>query len=270
MKRTTAWVAALAAASWLMPAAAGAQQAGNPNDPWCRDGGGSDRANYCEVREMTMARPSVLAVDAAPNGGIKIVGTNRGDVFVRARVSAYADTDQEAHGLVRQVAVQAGSTISSQGPARSGENGWSVSYEVSVPVDQALTLTTVNGGIAIENVKAEAEFTTRNGGISLTAVGGRFKGRTNNGGVHVVLEGQRWDGEGLDVRTQNGGISLQVPEGFAAHVEASTVNGGVRTNLPVSAVGELTRRQLVGDLNGGGPTLKMATTNGGVAIQRRD
>ncbi len=270
MKRTTAWVAAIAAMAWLVPGVARAQQAGNPDDPWCHDGGDSDRGRYCEVREMTMPVPGgVLTVDARPNGGIKIVGSDRPDVQVRARVSANADTDEQAQAIVKAITVQTGASIGATGPVDREGHNWSVSYEIGVPAVQALALSSVNGGISISNVRAEAEFETVNGGINLTDVAGRFKGRTRNGGVHVSLQGQRWEGEGLDVTTQNGGINLQLPEGFAAHVETSTVNGGIRSDLPVTASGVIDRRHLTGDLNGGGSTLHLTTTNGGISIRQR-
>ncbi len=264
------WLAAMAAAAWMVPVAAGAQQAGNPNDPWCKGEGGGDRGRYCEVREMTAAGVgALLTVNAGPNGGIKIVGSDRRDVFVRAKVSSQADTDDEAQGIAKQVVVHTGAEIRTEGPARDHDRSWSVSFEISVPFDQGLSLSTMNGGISISSVRGQAQFSTQNGGISLSDVAGNFKGRTQNGGITVILSGQRWEGEGLDVQTQNGGIHVRLPEGFSAHLETSTVNGGVSTSFPVSVTGQVDRRHLIADLNGGGPTLKLTTTNGGVSIQKK-
>ncbi len=269
MKRT-AWVAAIAAAAWMVPAAAGAQQPGNPNDPWCRGDGDRDRGHYCEVREMTMAAPGgVLNVNASPNGGITIVGWDQQGVRVRAKVVANADTNDEAQALARQVTVQTQGTIQSEGPTRDNDRNWSVSYEISVPSQQPLSLATINGGISIHGIRAQVDFRTQNGGVVLTDVAGAFKGRTQNGGVQVSLQGQRWEGEGLDVQTQNGGIKLLLPEGYSARVETSTVNGSVSTDFPVTVVGAMDRRHLTGDINNGGVTLRLVTTNGGVSVRKK-
>ena len=266
----TAWVAAIAAAAWMVPAAAGAQQAGNPNDPWCAGDGDRDRGHYCEVREMTLpAAGGVLTVNARPNGGIKIVGWDRHEVRVRAKVVTNADTDDEAKALAGQITVQTQGSIQSEGPARENDRNWSVSYEISLPSDQGLSLASTNGGISIRNVRAQVDFRTQNGGVVLTDVGGAFKGHTQNGGVQVSLQGQRWDGQGLEVQTQNGGIKLSLPEGYSARVETSTVNGSVHTDFPVTAVGTIDRRHLAGDLNGGGAMLRLTTTNGGVSITKK-
>jgi hypothetical protein len=263
-------MAVIAAIAWLVPAAAGAQQAGNPNDPWCRDDGDRDRGHYCEVREMMLPAPGgALTVNARPNGGIKVVGWDRREVRVRAKVVANADTNEQAQALVREVAVRTDGSIHSEGPARGDDRNWSVSYEISVPGDQALSLASTNGGISIANVRAQIDFRTQNGGVTLTDVAGAIKGRTQNGGVQVSLRGQRWDGEGLDVETQNGGISLVLPDGYSARVETSTVNGRVNTDFPVTVVGTMDRRHLTGDINSGGTTLRLTTVNGGVSIRKR-
>lgn len=270
MKRTIGWVAAMAAVAWMTPAVARAQQVGNPNDPWCQGEGDRDRGHYCEVREMTVPPPGgVLTVNARPNGGIKIVGWDRREVCVRAKVVANADTDDQARALAKEIAVRTDGSIRAEGPARDEDRNWSVSYEISVPVDQPLSLSSTNGGISINNIRAPVDFSTQNGGVALTDVGGNFKGRTQNGGVQVSLQGARWDGEGLEVETQNGGINVRLPDGYAAHVETSTVNGRISTDFPVTVVGQIDRRHLTADLNGGGATLKLTTTNGGVSIRKR-
>ena len=59
MTRTTGWVAAIAAVVFMTPSVARAQ-AGNPNDPWCRDEGNQDRGHYCEV---LAGPPGFLSLD---------------------------------------------------------------------------------------------------------------------------------------------------------------------------------------------------------------
>ncbi len=265
----TAWVAAVAAVAFSIPAAAGAQQTGNPNDPWCQGEGTRDRGHYCEVREMTFPAPGgVLTVDASPNGGIKVVGSDRRDVLVRAKVVTNADTTDQAQALAREITVQ-NAPIHAEGPTSGHDRNWSVSYEISVPIPQALSLASTNGGISIRGIHAQVDFHTQNGGIVLTDVAGLFKGRTQNGGVQVSLQGQRWEGDGLDVETQNGGIKVSLPEGYSARLETSTVNGRVSTDFPVTVVGSMDRRHLTGDINSGGAPLRLTTINGGVSITKK-
>jgi DUF4097 and DUF4098 domain-containing protein YvlB len=143
-----------------------------------------------------------------------------------------------------------------------------VSYRLTVPARTDLDLRSYNGGITLTGVRGRTEFTTTNGGVHVSDAGGSVHGRTTNGGVKVALSGTRWDGEGLDVTTTNGGVVLEVPADFNAHLEAGTVNGGIHIDFPVRVQGRLDR-QLSTDLGSGGPTIRAVTTNGGVRVNRR-
>lgn len=59
-----------------------------------------------------------------------------------------------------------------------------------------------------------------------------------------------------------------MPDGFAARLEAETVHGDIQTDLPITVRGRI-GKELSGDLNGGGPTVRLETTNGGISIRRR-
>ena len=115
---------------------------------------------------------------------------------------------------------------------------------------------------------------TVNGGIDLTQVSGRVKGETVNGGVHVRLAGKKWEGDELNVQTVNGGVTVEIPDGYNASVKAQTVNGGVSSDFPGATitksgpfgVGPKTLEQKLG---GGGAPIHLETVNGGVKVQRR-
>jgi Putative adhesin len=237
----------------------------------CDDRYNSDRPSFCEVREETLATGAVnpLEVDAGRNGGIRVRGWDRGDVHMRARVSASAGTDAEARALVSGVRIASGGgTIRAEGPAAAGDGGWSVSFELDVPRTAILTLRTHNGGISIGDFQGNANFHAVNGGVTLTNVGGDIRGETTNGGLTVDLSGDRWDGAGLDVETKNGGIRMSVPEHYSAALETATTNGRISIDFPVTVTGRISR-QLTTTLGAGGARLRVVTTNGAVRIERK-
>ena len=94
-----------------------------------------------------------------------------------------------------------------------------MSYRINVPRTTDLDLSTRNGSIAISGVSGNLRFDTTNGGVRLSDLGGRVNGRTTNGGLTVNLSGNQWDGEGIDVETSNGGVTLAIPEGYNAALE---------------------------------------------------
>jgi hypothetical protein len=236
----------------------------------CPDQGGSDRPSHCEIRELAVpVAGHALSIDATPNGGISVRGWDRAEIQVRARVTANADTQQEADAMAAAVRVLTdGGRIRSEGQPSTGHGGWSVSFEVMAPALHDLTLRTINGGINVKGVRSRIDAEARNGGISLSDVNGEVHGSTTNGGVQIELAGDAWVGQGLDVQTHNGGIRLSVPEGYSAHLDAGTTNGGVRCDFPVVVQGSI-GKELSVDLGHGGVPLKLRTVNGGVTVVRR-
>jgi hypothetical protein len=246
----------------------GSQTAGG-GAPGCGDTWNDRLSSYCEVREQSVPGVNPIDVNAGANGGIRARGVDRSDVLVRARVMGYAATTADARRVVSGVRiVTTGGAVRAEGPDNSGDEHWSVSFDLEVPRTAQLALHTGNGGISIDDFGGTAEFRAHNGGVSLTNVSGDIHGETTNGGVTVNLRGDAWYGAGLDVRTQNGGIRLTIPEHYSAELETGTTNGRVSVDFPVTVQGSIGRLLTV-TLGAGGARIRAITTNGGVSIHRQ-
>lgn len=261
---TAAFFTALTAAS---PALAQPQD----DDP-CRDRGhDDDRYTHCEVRDESLAA-GPLTVDAGNNGGIRVVAWDQNSIRVQAVVQATAADEGRARELAQNVQVLAGSgQVSARGPDRTGRReSWSVSFRINVPRRNDLDLRANNGGITIQGVSGTIKFDTNNGGVRLTDLGGAVRGETHNGGVTIALAGRQWDGPGIEVETTNGGVNLAIPDGYNAQLETRTVNGGFRSDYPLTLQGDLaSSRGIATTLGSGGAPVRVRTTNGGVRISRR-
>lgn len=228
----------------------------------------ADKVSTTDLRETVVAAGDVN-VDGKRNGGISIKGENRSDVLIRACVQAWARSEAEANALAKSVRIETGGTIQATGAG--DDKNFSVSYEILVPRLTNLNLTTLNGGINISNVEGAINFTAKNGGVNLSNLAGDVKGKTSNGGLNIELNGAGWKGNGLDVETTNGGVKVEMPENYAARFETKTVNGGFRTDFAALKVerdekGWQRGVNLSRDLNGGGATVRIVTTNGGVNV----
>ena len=262
------------AATAITPAAVtpGLQRASRGTSDWCTDtNSGDDRARHHEIREFAVpAAGATITVNAAPNGGIRVDGEARTDVQVRACVSATSTTVEGARALAQRVEVVATvDRVTATGPQNLDRENWSVSYRLAVPNRTSLSLSTVNGGIALTDVDGQIDFRTVNGGVSLTRVAGNVKGRTSNGGVDVDLDGSTWNGDGLEVETQNGGVRMSIPADYSARLETGTVNGRMNIEFPVGVQGRFSR-SIEAQLGSGGPLIKVRTNNGGVHIRRKE
>jgi hypothetical protein len=246
------------------------QDFGRAAESWCVDTSDTSRPSHCEVREQTLAGTNPIDVDAGRNGGICVRGWDRADVLVRARIVGYADTYTEARNVVAGVRLEtAGGRVRAEGPDGNGDNHWSVSFEVQVPRYSQLTLNTYNGGISIDTFRGSAQFRAHNGGVVLTDVDGDIRGETTNGGLQIDLTGDQWNGAGLDVETQNGGIRITLPALYSAQLMTGTTNGRINIDFPVTVQGTVDRRHIETTLGAGGARLRAMTMNGGVTIRRQ-
>ena len=142
-----------------------------------------------------------------------------------------------------------------------------VRYTVKVPADADVRFTTVNGGIALAGLQGRVTAETTNGGINASDVSGPIEASTTNGGIEVdvtrVLE------PGVRLSCTNGGIRLRLPADAKATIAASVTNGGIQSEGLDLETTESSRRRLSGRLNGGGPSVRLEGTNGGIRIARR-
>lgn len=268
--RRVALIFSLALLMHSHPALGAQGQRGDRDHDWCREQRGGRDVQVCEVREMTLPA-GALTVDAGGNGGIAVEGWDGNDIRVEARVAVRGDSESEASALVDSVEVRLdGRTLEARSDRDRSDSypAWWVSFRIRVPRDTDLELRTSNGGISVADVVSRVRFEASNGGVTLRDIGGDVKGQTSNGGLRVELSGDRWVGEGLDVRTTNGGVRLAIPEGYSARLETGTTNGSMNVGFPVTVQGRLTGNLGV-DLGDGGATLKVRTTNGSVRVDRR-
>src|SRR5262249_4264730 len=140
----------------------------------CEDEGGDDRLErHCEVREITLPAGR-LEVDAAPNGGITVRGAgSRGGARARASVVAPARAEAADRAGAAEIRIETAGVVRGVGPRLTGRDwGYWVSYEVFVPEATDLKLETMNGGIALHDVKGAVEFKTMNGGVTVDSAAG--------------------------------------------------------------------------------------------------
>jgi len=238
----------------------------------CNNWGGGDRyrERYCETREIDAPVSKSLSVDGRDNGGVTVHGWDRNQIHLVAMVHAEGETEADARDIAKNVTISTSNgEVRASGPSvHRRYESWSVSYEIWVPRHTDLSLDALNGGLSVDGVDAKMDLETTNGGLNLADVAGDVRGTTVNGGVTAELSGDRWRGQGLDLRTSNGGVHLYIPDNYSARLETGTVNGGMDIGFPVTVQGSFGRR-LTTTLGGGGATIRAVTTNGGVSIRRR-
>jgi hypothetical protein len=146
-------------------------------------------------------------------------------------------------------------------------NSGEVRYTVRVPAASEATFVTVNGGLEITGLTGPVRAETTNGGIVGRDMGGAVDAETTNGGIEIDLA--RVAEGGVKLECTNGGISLRLPEDSKATVSANITNGGIDTGGLQFETTETSRHRLEARLNGGGPSIRLSGTNGGIHLKRR-
>ena len=242
------------------------------DDEWCREytPGDRDRESHCEVREVTLAAPAVLAIADVGNGSIAVTGSARSDVRLRARVIASAPTEDEARQLVQQVTISTtDGRVQETGPRGTRRTSWWVAYRAEVPRTQDVELSASNGSITIADLTSRVRARTANGSLRLTgAAGGDVDLHTANGSLTIQLSGTGWEGAGLRGRASNGSLRLDLPEGYNARLRAGTGNGSLSVDFPITVQGRIDD-DIDAVIGKGGPTIDVRTSNGSLRIGRR-
>jgi hypothetical protein len=144
--------------------------------------------------------------------------------------------------------------------------GAQVKYTVRVPSGAEAKFTTVNGGVEVSGLTGRVTAEATNGGVVARNVSGRIDASTTNGGVDVDLARVEDD---ASLHCTNGGIRLRLPANAKASINASVTNGGIDASGLSLQTTTANRRRLEGLLNGGGPTIRISGTNGGITISAR-
>jgi len=234
-----------------------------------------DRADVCNIQEMSLGPSGQLEIEPGRNGGVTIKGWNQNNVLVRARIEAWANNDADARQVASQVRIEAaGGRIRATGPEWTqnwpwnDERRWAVSFEVFTPSNTDLKVSAHNGGINIFDVRGRMDVESHNGSVHLARIAGDVTGSTHNGSIQVDLEGNTWEGRQLELNAHNGSIAVSVPASFSANVEAKTDRGRVNSDFPMIVRGRIDERNLNFNIGSGGPSIRVSTHNGGIRFRR--
>lgn len=230
------------------------------------------------------------------NGGVTLEAWDRNEVRIQAQKKVRGGSDEAARQVMKDTRIEVSRTaeglkITTRLPKRdNGLVSWltgkqvnvAVEYRVWVPRSARLDIGSVNGGvqltgthgrahlqttngaISVARVTGDLELSTTNGGIDVTDSAGAVRAASTNGGIDVRLTDVPGGGD-LSLSTTNGGVSIQLPRDIRATVDASTLNGRVSSDFAVGGATK-SRRSVKGDINGGGGTLRIRTTNGSIQI----
>ena len=154
-------------------------------------------------------------------------------------------------------------------------------------VNGRIELRTGDGSIRAMEVSGELQFDTGDGSITVDKAEGRLAVDTGDGSVDVggklasvklntgdgsvvyrAAEGSKMESN-WEITTGDGSVSVYLPTGFAADLDAHTGDGSIRSDLEglPSPSGESSRRTLLGKIGAGGRLLRIRTGDGAIRLR---
>jgi hypothetical protein len=156
--------------------------------------------------------------------------------------------------------------------------------EIHMPREGRVRLHTGDGEIRLRDLKGEIDVESGDGRLEVEGVDGVLRAHSGDG--HVRARG-RFDhldistsdgrieaealagstvGQGWNLKTGDGGVSLTVPENFAADLVLHTGDGHITLDIPVTVEGKYESNNVRGKLNGGGGLLTIHTGDGSIRL----
>lgn len=248
-------------------------------------------------RTLQVSGPVILRV-ATGSGNIHVISGDPSSVRVVGHVHAMGLFN--AQDRVRQVEnnppiEQSGNSINI---GRNTPNGVSIDYDITVPSSTQLTMHSGSGDLRIINIAGSTSADTGSGDIEADGLGGHVSIRTGSGDVRAGFE----NSNDIQIRTGSGDLTLKNVQGILiAHtgsgdihiggtpsggwnlktgsgdvtlhtgparysIDATTGSGDIKSDQPITTHGNLGHHHLMGDVNGGGPTVKIVTGSGDIRI----
>jgi DUF4097 and DUF4098 domain-containing protein YvlB len=262
--------------------------------PGCIEIDGADLNKYVERDEKHFAvsgKPDVAL--ATFDGSIEIRPWDKADVQVvvekRGRDKddvAAIEVKAEQHGDRIEVTVT--EPKRDHGGFNFHINNRSAKLIVSVPESSDVSAKSGDGSIDIERVAGHVQLRSGDGSIRGRMLGGDVEANTGDGSIRldgklsgvrvhtgdgsVVIRADSGSAPGADwdIVTGDGSVTLEVPDGFGAEVDAHTGDGGIHMqDLTLSNVtGNIGKNSLRGRLGDGGRSLRVRTGDGSITFKR--
>jgi len=200
------------------------------------------------------------------NGNAEITGWDRNEVQIDAVKTA---RDQQRLDEA-SIEVETGSDyvrIHTQYPHNhTNNNPASVHYTLHVPQNAKLDeISLVNGSLTVQKVTGDVNARLVNGKASVRDLTGEASISSVNGSIEANFTSLN-NVRQIKFKSVNGSINVGLPASPNADVSASTVNGGIKSDFPLTVQGSFASHSLHGTLGSGGTRIELSNVNGSIHL----
>lgn len=154
------------------------------------------------------------------------------------------------------------------------------------PVAGHIDVVTSDGDILAEGLTGDISLRTSDGGIDASGLQGRLQASSSDGNLQVqgrfddlslktsdgtiVAETENGSkiGDGWNIETRDGNVVTRIGSDLCAQLDARSLDGHVTVELPIRVTRIVDHGSMTGDLNGGGPPLRIRTSDGSIRVEK--
>ncbi|HEX8651765.1 MAG TPA: hypothetical protein VF708_13075 [Pyrinomonadaceae bacterium] len=234
---------------------------------------------------------STLTILGAPAGSITIEAWPRSEIDITADIELHADTEEDLARLsqvnsfildedVNHLRILTTGMhdkkfmrrVAKDFPKKLLNLPWKIDYRVRVPVSTDLEINVGRGAFSLTGVEGAISFTAVESDARLTLTGGAVMATVGRGSININIVARSWRGRGADVRLATGDLTLELPPGFNADIDADILrNGQIEssyTQLEPRERTTMTPRSIKTRAGSGGPTLTFTVGDGTLRIKQ--
>jgi hypothetical protein len=242
-----------------------------------------------EVRRF--AYGSSLTIVGAPAGSITIEAWQKSEVEISADIELFANSEEELALLstVNSFAVDEDTNhlrilttgthdkqfmrrVAKKFPKTLLNLPWKIDYRIRVPAMCDLEIDAGRGAFNLSGVEGLISLKALESNATLNLSGGSVMATIGGGSVKVNLSARSWRGAGALIQLARGDLTLELPAGFSADINADVLRTGQVENdyaelLPQERT-TFTSRSIHGRAGSGGATLSFKVTDGTLRIKK--
>jgi DUF4097 and DUF4098 domain-containing protein YvlB len=181
----------------------------------------------------------------APEGSITIEGWSRSEVEIRAEIQLRADTEEDldrlaaVNGIVldedsNHIRILTTGThdkafmkaVAKKFPKTLLGLPWKIDYRIRVPMLSDLEINAGRGPVNLTGVEGDIQLAAADGDVDLKLSGGALATTLAKGNVTLTISDRTWRRGGADIRVALGDVTVNIPPGFNADIDAEVLRSG--------------------------------------------
>ena len=235
---------------------------------------------------------SSLTIIGAPAGSITIEAWQKSEVDITADIELHADTDADLALLAtinnftldedaNHLRILTTGThdkifmrrVAKKFPKTLLNLPWKIDYHIRVPANCDLEINAGRGAINLSGVEGSIQLKALESDATLSLTGGAVSATIGSGSVKINLPVTSWRGAGALVELARGDLTVELPAGFNADINANVLRSGqIENSFPTLVPQErttFTPQSIRGRAGAGGATLTFRVTDGTLRIKKR-